>query len=418
MISSDFITFLLPLILFLVVVSVFFLYKYPIIGAGFILGNLLICLYLYLVWMEMIDKNEEYEERAVESESYLLEILNNIDKIIYRGQTGNEISHFEKMTKNTIEKAYDFYSDVNFHGTMMNIIVYLIIFAVIGYSIELYYAGKMKGVLFITIITIIILYRDKMATIIQQVPDFVEFLGRSNSVMKYFVDMKIDHDEKYQDVDLPFNEIVFENVSFKYKSNDSLLFDGWNATIPLDKKIIGITGISGKGKSTFAKLALKMYEYEGNIYIDGVNVRDINADYIRKNMVYVNQNAKLFDKKIVDNMMYGCHDPTFCETHLKDVLSNYPKIQKLYENMDIYTKQAGSLGEQLSGGQRQVINIIGGLIHPASIVILDEPTNALDGELKKEVLGLIRNFSEHKKCILIITHDKDIYPMFQSKIEI
>jgi ABC-type bacteriocin/lantibiotic exporter with double-glycine peptidase domain len=86
--------------------------------------------------------------------------------------------------------------------------------------------------------------------------------------------------------------------------------------------------------------------------------------------------------------------------------------------MDIYNKQSGSLGENLSGGQRQVINIIGGLVNPSKILILDEPTNALDIDLKREILELIKTFKKYKKSIIIITHDKDVYPLFDEKIQI
>ena len=86
--------------------------------------------------------------------------------------------------------------------------------------------------------------------------------------------------------------------------------------------------------------------------------------------------------------------------------------------MDIYNKQSGSLGENLSGGQRQVINIIGGLVNPSKIIILDEPTNALDIDLKREILELIKEFKKYKKSIIIITHDKDVYPLFDEKIQI
>jgi ABC-type multidrug transport system fused ATPase/permease subunit len=421
MITSDFITFLLPTLLFLLVISGYFLYNNLLLGGGFILGNLSIAVYLYLIWGELLDKNENYEINVIKSESYLLEMLNNIDRIIYRGQTTTEIESFKELGNTAIEKSYDFHSTAHFHGSMMNIIVYCIIFGLLGYIISLYFNKEIKGVFFITLITIIMLYRDKMASLIQQLPDFIEFLGRTNSVMKYFQDLKLDDISKKSSShpSLPFDVIVFENVSFEYKSSD-LLFDNWNQTITLDKPIIGITGNSGRGKSTFVKLILKMYDYTGKISIDGVDIRDLDADYIRQNIVYVNQNAKLFDKKIVENMMYGCHDPNHCHHRLQEImdLGKYPKIGQLFTNIDIYEKSAGSFGEHLSGGQRQVVNIIGGLIHPASIIILDEPTNAMDAELKKEVIRLIQEFSKEKKTILIITHDKDMYPIFDKKIEL
>ena len=83
-----------------------------------------------------------------------------------------------------------------------------------------------------------------------------------------------------------------------------------------------------------------------------MNLKDLDPLYIRKNVTYVNQTSKLFDKKVIDNMMYGCSDKDKCEAMLKKVMQ-YPTISKLYKNMDIYTKESGLLGENLSGGQRQ-----------------------------------------------------------------
>lgn len=95
----------------------------------------------------------------------------------------------------------------------------------------------------------------------------------------------------------------------------------------------------------------------------------------------------------------------------------YPHIAKLYQNMDINTKQAGLLGENLSGGQRQIVNMIGGFINPSKILILDEPTNALDPELKHEVIGLIEDFKIYKQAILIITHDRDVFSLFDDELK-
>jgi ABC-type multidrug transport system fused ATPase/permease subunit len=131
----------------------------------------------------------------------------------------------------------------------------------------------------------------------------------------------------------------------------------------------------------------------------------------------VNQNSKLFDKKVADNMLYGCNDIDVCQKHLDEIMQ-YDKIKELYRKFDIYNKQSGSLGENLSGGQRQIVNIIGGLVNPSKILILDEPTNALDIGLKHELLGIIQDFRKHKQCIIIITHDRDMYPLFDETIKI
>jgi len=424
MVFNDAITYLLPNISFLIIISSYFLLKNTIFGISFIIGNILLLIYLYLNWENMLVYNEDYEKHVNDTESYLQEILNNIDKIIYRGQTLNEIEVFSDKTNKSINKAFDFYSITSFHGTVMNCIVFIIIFLSIGYLIYLYFDKKIDFTIFVAFFTIILLYRDKMITIIQQIPDFIEFLGRSDSVLVHFKNMEKSYDilkqneKQYKKVNLEFNKIYFENVSFGYQSSDKLLFENLNLSLDIDNKIIGMVGLSGRGKSTFMKLVLKLYKPKnGNIYIDGQNVDNIDPDYIRNNITYVNQNSKLFDKKVIDNMLYGCLDIHTCNTYLKKIMQ-YKKINELYKNVDIYNQRSGALGENLSGGQRQIINIIGGLINPSKILILDEPTNALDPELKSELLELIRDFKKYKKSIIIITHDRDVHNLFDEVIKI
>lgn len=432
MVFTDIISYILPNITFLLIVSSYFLYKNLLFGTGFIIGNLILLIYLWLNWENMLEYNVEYENYVNDTEAYLQEILNNIDKIIYRGQTKTEIDNFTEKTENSINYALQFYENTNYHGTIMNIIVFIILFSSVAYLIMLYFNKQIDMTLFITIFTILLLYRDKMIAIIQQIPDFIEFIGRSESVLTHFKHMET---ELYSldktpplHIDLDFKQFRFENVSFRYGKIDSknrneltnktALFENLNITINTSNKIIGITGLSGNGKSTFAKMMLKLYKCDtGTIYIDNIDIREVDADYIRQNVTYVNQNSKLFDKKVVDNMLYGCSDIDKCNKHLEEIMK-YDKIKELYKKMDIYDKQSGSMGENLSGGQRQVVNIIGGLINPSKILILDEPTNALDLGLKREILEIIGEFKKYKQCIIIITHDRDVYPLFDETIQI
>ena len=156
---------------------------------------------------------------------------------------------------------------------------------------------------------------------------------------------------------------------------------------------------------------------EGEILIDGRNIDELDPDYIRDNITYINQNSRLFDSTVLENVLYGCKDEDKCKQHYEYILT-YPKIKELYENIDLTKDSAGYSGEKLSGGQRQIVNIIGGLINPSKILILDEPTNALDQQLKMELLEVIKYFKPFKQCIIIITHDRDVYDIFNEELKL
>jgi len=424
MISSDVLTFMLPTLIFLLIISIYFLYTNPVLGVTFIVTNATILLYLFYNWDDMIHKNELYEQSITKNEIYLLEILNNIDKIVYRGQINSEIETFDSLSNNAIQYAYNFYDYINNNGLIVNIMVYAIMFFFVIYCVFLFKTKKISLELFITLFSIIILYREKMSVFVLQIPDFVEFIGRTNSVLKYYENMDIEEfltdKSQFYKKELPFETIEFRDVSFKYKSHDFSIFNKFSIKVnTTGHKIIGMVGASGRGKSSFAKLILKMYDCnDGDIYIDGVNIRDIDANYIRKNITYVNQNSKLFDRIIIDNMLYGCNHKETCYQTINDIIKNYPKIADLFKNIDIYTKNSGPLGEHLSGGQRQIVNIVGGLANPSKILILDEPTNALDSGLKSELLRLIYENRVNKQCIIIITHDKDVHGILNEKISL
>lgn len=423
MATNDIITYILPNITFLFIICFYFLYQNPTLGIGFIFGNMCILGYLLFNWKEILEYNKQYENMVGETETALQEILSNIDKIIYRGQTGNEIERFEKQTNKSIGSAYTFYSNSNYHIMNMIYMVYFIMCLSIWFIIKNILNKQMSVTIFITIFTIIVLYREKLLTVIQQIPDIIEFIGRTESVIDKIKNIeqsffKLNTDVVLMKPEFQFNTIQFKDVSFKYKSSNTYIFDKFNITLNISNKIIGITGLSGNGKSTFVKLLLKMYKCDnGEIYIDKYNINTVDPDYLRQHITYVNQNSKLFDITVNENMLYGCIDTDKCDEYLQQIMKS-KQIQELYKKMNIYKTEAGYLGENLSGGQRQIVNIIGGLINPTQILILDEPTNALDPNLKREILGIIKLFKKYKKCIIIITHDKDVYPLFDENVQL
>jgi len=411
---------ILPDACFILIIAVFLLFTRPELGALFLFGNLMIVAIIAYNWDTMSVKNQLAVEIEYDNEACLLEILHNFDKIIYRGQTQYESDMFAEKSTEAFEKALDFQNTAETYGLFINIIVSLIVGVVLWWLISAFYSKQISATYLITALTMMVLYRDKMSGVVQIIPDCVEFIGRSNTALKHFKDITLDKAEReYYAKELPFHRIEFDNVAFKYKSSTIDAVSGMSLTFnTANHDIIGITGLSGRGKSTIMKILLKMHSVkEGSVYIDGVNIDDVSPDYIRANITYVSQNGKLFDRVVLKNILYGCSHPETCSAELQRVLK-YPKISDLFKNLDIENKKSGSLGENLSGGQRQVVNIVGGLINPSKILVLDEPTNALDHALKFEIMRLIQDYKDKKNAILIITHDREMTPIFTSTVKL
>jgi ABC-type bacteriocin/lantibiotic exporter with double-glycine peptidase domain len=382
-----------------------------------------------------------------DNENSILELLNNMDRIIQRGQNDTETNLFNTKIKHTIDTSIDFYTKSNRESMIASIFLTTAIFANIAYLIHLFLRKDIDVTLFITFFTMILIYRERYTAMIQNIPDIAEFIGRADNIMYFFKNIVSDYKntnmirEKLIKTTnkIRFDTLSFENVSFQYNKHDEHILTNFNANIPLTG-VIGIVGPSGKGKSTIGKLIIKLYKYSGVIHIDGVDIQTLDSNFIRHNIIYIDQSSKLFDRKIIDNLLYGCSTngtittlpstlpstppptnpttPTYCQKQFKMICSNFPKIDAILKKLDIDNKKAGLAGNNLSGGQRQVVNIVNGLIQDAKIVIIDEPTNALDPVLKKEVIRLIHTYKTYKKAIIVITHDKELMAILDRKIAI
>ena len=426
-ITNSVVSYFLPNLAYLLIVSAYFAYLSPLYGVVFLVGNGLLLWYSYYIMPGILKANDDYEKTVLKSDVHLIDLLNNVDKIIYRGQSISESKVFQELSQENTRVGTKYYDLINYHMVIKLAIIFLVILISLWILIDIYFQKKITPVMFVTSFTILLLYREKMTSLIEIIPDVVDCIGRTENVLIHFkhvnenymeVQPKMDNAASMTKPKLDFKKIQFHDVSYKYGNGTTNVFENRNYFLKTENnQIIGITGRSGNGKSTFIKLLLRMYECNsGKITIDDVDIKDLDPNYIRTEITYVNQNSKLFDRKVVDNMLYGCSNQEVCDYFLEQILK-YPNITKLYRNTDIQNKQAGLLGENLSGGQRQIVNMIGGLVNPSKILVLDEPTNALDPELKKEVLGLIRDFSKYKQSIIIITHDKDVFPLFTQQIQ-
>jgi ABC-type multidrug transport system fused ATPase/permease subunit len=386
---------------------------------------------LYYRSFTILTKSNNIEKSIIKNEFIISEIFNNFHKIIIRGMQYNEIDLFKKDINNLYKISKDYYYYINNTNLLSNIIVYGILLLLLFYLIIIYFKKKINSIIFITFVTILLLYKDLIMNNLDAYSSFLELLSKYKINIEEF-NIKLFNSEvpteynlqktSIKNIKIKFDKLEFKNIHFQYDIEGKKLkkiFNNFNLKINNKNKIIGIESLSGNGKSTLMKLLLKIYKYRGSILIDDININKINKQYLRENIIYVDQSSTLFDRKVIENIFYSCKDVDLVMVNkYLDEIMQYRKIRELYDNIDFNEDNAGFNGSNLSGGQRQVINIINGLITPSIITILDEPTNALDPELKKEILQLIKDFKKYNKCIIIITHDKDVHEILDEKIEI
>jgi ABC-type multidrug transport system fused ATPase/permease subunit len=193
-------------------------------------------------------------------------------------------------------------------------------------------------------------------------------------------------------------QIAFDHVAFGYNAESPVLKDVSFSVEP--GQMIGLVGPTGGGKSTIVSLIPRFYDpSQGTISVDGVDVRNYEIKALRDQIGYVLQETVLFAGTIRDNIAYGKADATEEEileaAKLADADEFIAKMPHGYDTL------VGERGATLSGGQRQRIGIARAIIRNNPILILDEPTAALDTESERAVIGALERLMKGRTVITI-----------------
>jgi len=194
-------------------------------------------------------------------------------------------------------------------------------------------------------------------------------------------------------------DIKFENVSFKYGKNRGYVFENLSFTIG-NGEFVGIIGPTGSGKTTLTKLIQKYYSVnQGKIIFGKNNIEQVNLTQFRQSIGVVQQDVILFSGSIFENITMG--DSSISFTHVVDISKILGSHDFIMGLPDKYNTQIGESGYGLSGGQKQQIAVIRALIKEPSILILDEPTSAMDYHTENQMIKNIPVICQNRTVILI-----------------
>ena len=386
------------------VLSINFMFGFCILVILFIVNKFLFIINLLFILLFYFF-NRNFSKRYF-YDTYNLQIKNEV----LNGKIGdfvNGVLTIKNLSKedyfsNDFEENYkDFLDDnkrltSNYHKKNLITSIFTLLFNVIIFLILLYEKFSMYEALFVISIEDIL---------INSLGEFYKVQMLYNNFKSAYERLKFLRKENMDNLNyntyFEIRNILFKNLN--YSKDGVRILSNINFSISKGEWIM-INGDTGSGKSTLFKLLTKQLIYDKKgIYINGKSINNYSYNEIRNKITYVDQKAKLFNRKVSDNIYFeGTKD---------DKISRFLIKNKIDENIVI-----NSTNSNISGGQMQKIIIAQALINSGDVIIFDETTNQIDVESEREILEFIKE--EYKnKTIILVSHRKSNSFLFDKIID-
>lgn len=343
--------------------------------------------------------NTELRKEVEKTSARVMEMVELVPITRAHGLEVEEIHKMENQINQVADKGYKLDMVQTYFGSISWVAFQLFQVGCLGFTGYLAYKGTIS-------IGEVVLYQSYFTTIITQVSGLLNLLpiiAKGLESINSVGDILLAHDveeysgkEALKDVS---GDINFKGLCFKYHNSEELILNHLNLHIH-QGETIALVGNSGAGKSTILNLIIGFIKpEEGQIFIDGKDMNEINLRSYRKHLAVVPQNTILFSGSIRDNITYGMEDVS--EEVVRKAIDSANLthfIEELPEGIETLINEHGS---NLSGGQRQRIAIARALIRDPKIIILDEATSALDRISERKIQDAIENMAKNRTTIIV-----------------
>lgn len=307
------------------------------------------------------------------------ETITNIRVIKSFVREDHEIKKFAVINDELVEKSLSALKVMLFMQPVSALAINVTTLAVVWFAGKPIMIGDMEiGTLtaFITYLSQVLTALNFLANIILQGTRAAASDRRITEIMEAKIDLN-DENAAHPDKQVEHGEIEFRSVSFRYfKSNRDKVLDNVSLHIK-PGELVGIIGSTGSGKTTLISLIPRLYDAdEGEILVDGVNIRDYSLENLREGISVVLQKNTLFSGTISENLRFGNEDATDEELAAAAEIAQADQFIRSFP--DGYESDVGRGGAALSGGQRQRLCIARALLKKPKIIILDDSTSAVD----------------------------------------
>jgi ATP-binding cassette subfamily B protein len=229
--------------------------------------------------------------------------------------------------------------------------------------------------------------------------EFIRYRGEARQNLKDLIVAPSVVDGDHSAASVPEQiDVEYKNVVFGYTSTQRIL-NGFSLRIKPGEKV-GIVGLSGAGKTTFANLLLRFFDtQDGAILLNGTDIRTFTQEFLRSHISYISQDTSLFHASIAENIAYGASAASQADIERAAKLAYAHEFIEALPNK--YESVVGERGVKLSGGQRQRITIARALLANRPLFLLDEATSALDTDSEQKIQKGLEVLMEGKTVVAI-----------------
>lgn len=366
----------------------------------FILFLIIILYFLIgLIFSKVIFKRA-YQNISYEADfnNNLIEDIKMINSIKNLNIVSPALKKLESKLTNYLYDSYLLNIVINNEKTLKSIIYEIGFFIINTYGLYLLYKNKILLINIITFNTLLSLFLDPLKNIVDNMPKYC-YMKATISKINDFLSLK---KEELGDIEDTYGyELRFKNLTYSYNKYENII-KNFNLIIP-EGSFILLKGPSGSGKSTICNILNKyINDYDGNILLGAINIKDLSINTIRKNIIYVNQNENIFSGTIRENIVL---DKKISEVDFQ-YICYLCKIDEIVKKRPLRFETFISPDENnLSGGERQRIILARALLNNFNILLLDEALSEVDMKLELSILKNMRKLYKDK-TIIYISHKK------------
>lgn len=234
---------------------------------------------------------------------------------------------------------------------------------------------------------------------------FEDVIARDNVLQKHS-EQRVRTDVPAQDLPAKFNRIDVKSVSYSYPGSDVKTINDVSLSFR-SGEVTHLFGPSGAGKSTVIDLVSRLIEpSSGTIEVNGIDVRSFDTTKYRARISFVPQNPRLINVPIRAYLSYGYEE--LSEDEISKVLDEVGLAEEFARNDWSLDSSVGDGGQNMSGGQRQRLEIARALARDPQVLVFDEPTSALDQESERRVIQCIMECAERGCMVILVSHNPDL----------